>query len=188
MKKSNNRGISLIELIIGMAISSIIIAAIILFMSAGSRGYQAAQSEISLQTEAQTIMNQIREYVLEGNNIEYDSGNAALTIYHSDGNAATTTDAMEIIWFNGSDHNMYLYHTTAGGKTSVMAAVQSGTVTEDNLMGEYVEGFEVSGKLIDDRTGASGTTLTVSLRMKYNGREYKLAEDMKLRNRIVNIP
>lgn len=188
MKNSDNRGISLIELIVGMAISSIIIAAIILFMSAGSRGYQAAQSEISLQTEAQTVMNQIRECVLEGNNISYDSSKSVLTVYHSDGNAATTTDAMEILWFNSSDHNMYLYRTTAAGKASVLADIQSGTVTEDNLLGEYVESFEVSGNLIDDSTGGHGTTITVSLQMKYNGKEYKMAEDMKLRNRIVTIP
>ncbi|SHJ61512.1 Type IV pilin N-term methylation site GFxxxE [Anaerocolumna jejuensis DSM 15929] len=190
MKKCNNRGISLIELIIGMAITSIIIAAIILFMSAGSRGYQAAQCEISLQTEAQTTMNRIRDCVLEGNNIRYDSTNAVLTIYHSSGNGAAAADTMEIIWFNGSDHNLYLYRTTAGEKNSVLADISRGSVTEDNLMGEYVKDFWILPEdgFTYDGTGASGTTLTVGLQLEYKGREYKLEEDMKLRNRIVNIP
>ncbi|HHV12643.1 MAG TPA: prepilin-type N-terminal cleavage/methylation domain-containing protein [Clostridiales bacterium] len=189
MKQRSNQGLTLLELILGMAISSIIIGAIILFMSAGSRGYQNAQDEISLQTEAQTIMNQIREYALEGNNIAYDGANHTLSIYHSDGNAATVTDPVEIIWFNSGDHNMYLYHTTEEQKGVILAGIGAGAVSMDKLLGEYVEGFSVAPeKFVYDRNADSGTTLTVTLSMRYNGRTFEAVEDIKLRNKIVDIP
>lgn len=188
MRIKDNQGITLVELIIGMAITSIVIGAIVMFMSAGSRGYQSAQSEISLQTETQTIMNQIRTRVLEGNNTQYDDN--VLTIYHSDGNAATTADAVELIWFNNINHNMYLYLTTIGQKDTVLTDIRNGVVREDNLMGEHVSGFKVtpSDLFTFESTGTSGTTITVELEMDYNNRSFSLSEDMKLRNRIVNIP
>lgn len=190
MRIKDNQGITLVELIIGMAITSIVIGAIVMFMSAGSRGYQSAQSEISLQTETQTIMNQIRARVLAGNNTQYDDTSHVLTIYHSDGNAATTADAVELIWFNNINHNMYLYLTTISQKDTVLTDIRNGVVREDNLMGEHVSGFKVTPPdlFTFESTGTSGTTITVELEMNYNNRNFSLSEDMKLRNRIVNIP
>lgn len=186
----SNQGITLIELIIGMAISSIVIGAIVMFMAAGSRGYQTAQSEISLQTEAQTIMNQIREHVLEGNNTQFDVTDKVLTIYHSDGNPGTTTDPVELIWFNSADHHLYLYNTTMSQKNTVLTDIRNGLTDIDNLMGEYVRDFTVTpGNLFTfDSTGTAGTTITVELQLSYNNRDFSLTEDMKMRNRIVTIP
>ncbi len=187
MLKNKNQGLTLIELILGMAISSIIIGAIIIFMSTSTKGYKAAESEISLQTEAQSIMNQISECVLEGNNVKYD-GNS-LTIYHSDGNAATETDKVVIIWFNSTNHNMYLYNTTEAGRVSVMNSIGTGTVSEENLMGEYVKAFTASpDRFTYDRTGKNSTTLTIDIKMEYNNRKFSATQAIKLRNKIVNIP
>ncbi len=187
--KLNNRGLTLVELILVMAISAIVIGAITIFMSAGSRSYKAAENEILLQTEAQTIMNQIRECVLEGNNIEYDAALGTLFIYHSDDNPATTADPMEIIWFNDEDKRLYLYNLTIGDKGAVVADITAGAASEDNLLGEYVESFSADPVMFTSgRPGTSGNTLTVTVRLEYNDREFSVSEDIKLRNRIVDLP
>lgn len=190
MIKRNNSGFTLVELILVMAITSIIIGAITVFMSASSRSYKAAESEISLQTEAQTIMNQISECVLEGNNVEYNESLRTLSIYHNDDDITTTTDPLEIIWFNQTNKNMYLYNTTIGDKDTIFDSISAGVVSLENLLGEYVDDFSVMPpyKFIYDPTGKKSTTLMVNIKMKHNDREFSLSEDIKLRNRIVNLP
>lgn len=199
MNRSNNKGLTLIELILAMAISTIVIGAVIAFMSAGSRSYRFEENEISLQMEAQTVMNQINNLVIEGNNIEFN-GTDRLTIYHTD-NDSTTYDKSEVIWFDVSQNRLYLYLINSDVESIAMnneIATQSGL--EDNLLGEYVVDFSATlGELPAAltpaptsfeyrRQDASGATITVTLQMETQNKTYLAQQDIKLRNRVVNIP
>ncbi|MGB4659534.1 MAG: prepilin-type N-terminal cleavage/methylation domain-containing protein, partial [Mobilitalea sp.] len=87
----DNRGLTLIELIIAMAISSIVIGMVIVIISAGSRNFNIAQNEVDIQMEAQTVVNQIEDTIIEASWIEEKSISAdvkAYIIYTSQGNSA----------------------------------------------------------------------------------------------------
>lgn len=67
--KRDNRGLTLIELIIAVAIASIILLAITIFISNALKSYRTAQNAIDLQMESHVLMEQIGAWVMEGNRI-----------------------------------------------------------------------------------------------------------------------
>lgn len=195
MKKVNNKGITVVELILVMAITVIVIGALVLFMITSTRSYHAAESEISLQTEAQVIMNQISDTVIQGNNVLYNSTLNTLTVYHMD-DVDSNFDNMDVIWFREQDHKLYLYHITSESeKNMIISRITNNMVSKENLLGEYVTQFFVDtgietspNQFVYDISGEYSTTLSVKLTLDYRGKTYSMTEDMKLRNKIINIP
>lgn len=195
MKKVNNKGITVVELILVVAITVIVIGALVLFMITSTRSYHAAESEISLQTEAQVIMNQISDTVIQGNNVLYNSTLNTLTVYHMD-DVDSNFDNMDVIWFREQDHKLYLYHITSESeKNMIISRITNNMVSKENLLGEYVTQFFVDtgietspNQFVYDISGEYSTTLSVKLTLDYRGKTYSMTEDMKLRNKIINIP
>lgn len=68
--KRDNRGLTLVELIIAVAIASIILLAITMFIRNALRSYETAQHAIDLQMESHVLMEQLGAWVMEGNRIE----------------------------------------------------------------------------------------------------------------------
>lgn len=188
MRKGNDKGFTLVELILVMAISTIIIAALIMIMSTSSMSYQSQESEISVQMEAQAVMNQITNLVIEANNISYDGSNT-LTICHLDADPGTF-DRKEVIWFDSANRKLYLFHIGDSSKQYDMEeAINHGTKLSDHLLGEYVTSFEVSpDSFVYDRTGKESTTLCVKVEMENGGKAYSVTGNIGLRNRIVDLP
>lgn len=65
--KQDNRGLTLIELIIAITVSAIIMLTITLFISNALRSYNAATGTVDLQMEAQVMMEQLSSWIMEGN-------------------------------------------------------------------------------------------------------------------------
>lgn len=61
----DQRGFTLVELLIGMVILSIVTAAVCSFIVIGSKSYAAANTEIMLQQEAQLALNQISDVIID---------------------------------------------------------------------------------------------------------------------------
>lgn len=68
--KLNNKGLTLIELLIALAISSIILAAVALLMSNGMKGYSKQTTTATLQDDANLAMNHITNAIMEANYID----------------------------------------------------------------------------------------------------------------------
>lgn len=62
----DNRAFTLIEMIIGLAIASIVILAVYSFMSVGTRSYEAANQKTRVQKEMQLANNYIEDVVMAG--------------------------------------------------------------------------------------------------------------------------
>lgn len=71
-QKINNRGITFVELLIAIAISTIIMGAATLFLGAAHKNYNHATAQIDLQSESQILMEQMSMWVMEGNRVEID--------------------------------------------------------------------------------------------------------------------
>lgn len=67
--KHDNRGLSLIELIIAITIASIILMAITIFISNALKSYRTAHNAIDLQMESHVLMEQIGSWIMEGNRV-----------------------------------------------------------------------------------------------------------------------
>lgn len=68
--KLNNKGLSLIELLVALAISSIILAAVTLLMSNGVFGYNKQTTMSTLQDDANLTMNHVINAIMEANYID----------------------------------------------------------------------------------------------------------------------
>ena len=66
----DQRGITFIELVIAIAIASIIMVAATMFLGAAHKNYNNASAQIDLQSESQILMEQIGMWVMEGNRVE----------------------------------------------------------------------------------------------------------------------
>ena len=190
MKRLNNAGLSLVELLIAMAISSIVIVSLAFILTSTTRQYDYVENDTTLQSEAQIIMNHISDKALEGNNVSYDASKQLLTVYHTNlpdtpgGSAAF--GRRELIWYKQDINKMYLFIADTETELTAAETVINNNMNPvfDNLMGEYVTEFTCEGA---DETGLTGTKVKVKIKLERNGMEYELEDEIALRNRIIAI-
>ena len=80
-KKHNNKGFTLIEVLVALAVSSVVITIVIAFISQGSRFYKTQSNTINLQNELQETSNVITDALQEATYLKIASYNNALSIY-----------------------------------------------------------------------------------------------------------
>ena len=168
--KDDNRGFTLVELLVSVAILAVILAAAGGFMVSGSGAYRSVSSSVDLQIESQTAMNQIRDYAVD----------CSAGICSADGklfvlDRETAADGA-VTW---TEH---IFSVTADGleytrKTTVQAADTEKTVTVST------EGGLISGRA-ESMTVTALTSGSVSIRLTFRqqSRTYTGEETMALRN------
>jgi prepilin-type N-terminal cleavage/methylation domain-containing protein len=162
MKSENNKGFTLVELMISMAISAILIGSLAIFMNVSSKSYKAASEEISLQMEAQTILNQLENMIMESCNVKFSANE--LKIYQN------KTDYISIT-FDSVNQELMFEKVSSG----------SGTTAERYLFGQYVKNFQV----IDTGNNNLNDTIEISIMLENNNNIYSIDnKKVKIRNGI----
>jgi prepilin-type N-terminal cleavage/methylation domain-containing protein len=82
-KKHNDKGFTLTEVLVALAVSSVVITIVIAFISQGSRFYKTQSNTINLQNELQETSNVITDALQEATflSITSDSKNKKLEVY-----------------------------------------------------------------------------------------------------------
>lgn len=80
-KKHNNKGFTLTEVLVALAVSSVVITIVIAFISQGSRFYKTQSNTINLQNELQETSNVITDALQEATYLKITSNNNALSVY-----------------------------------------------------------------------------------------------------------
>ena len=202
--KKNNRGLTLVELIISIAISTIVVGAIASLMISGSQNYSSSKSETSLQMTAQETMSRISDLVVDANrNITYrvkeaDGGSYVNVIkdsvYDTLAAAAVTPTSdsgveKELIvysrdkiyllnWRTSTDEIRYKEITVADGVYDPDPMVDSSDVNSWDLLADHVVSFAV------DLTDLDIHTLSVKCGFQYQERTYLANNNIALRNAI----
>lgn len=201
--KLENKGFTLVEMLVACLISLIVISSVGHFMNVGTKGYHSTDRDVMLQMEAQTVVNQISDMITEANNAFFDTSNKTLTLYYNlgqleGGKVITKSDAKrKMIWFCKNLNRLYFYNiNSATDYTSAMGEITK-TITSDRdvaigqLLGEYVEDFsstETSTNGVGTGNNKEGDkSVDFSLAFKNETKEYKTTNEITLRNRIVNI-
>lgn len=100
--RKDHSGITFVELIIAIAISTIIFGAAILFLGMAHKNYNHASAQIDLQSESQILMEQIGMWVMEGNRVEKldpsVSGVEGIVIYKIPGTPSITNRQVPQPW------------------------------------------------------------------------------------------
>lgn len=102
--KRDQKGFTIVELLIAVAILSIVVAAVCGFILVGSRSYAAGNSDISVQQEAQLALNQMSDVMIDTtrsvNYAGYDaSGSPAYAL--KDAEFAFTPEDKSLVMYNG---------------------------------------------------------------------------------------
>ncbi|SFR68420.1 PilW family protein [Anaeromicropila populeti] len=189
--KLNQKGFSIVELLIAMALTSIILTGIIYFVSTGSRTASMAENDVELQSEAQIIMTHITNIVLEGNYAEIiptvtSHNDSMLRVYYFD--TATKTSIREKFFiFKESEEKIYYYEVDSKNMTSSeITAMETkirnvwtsdGTVvgSQDDLLCDYVKGF--------DADCSQSPKIQVTLKLFKQDKEVNLQEEILMRNK-----
>lgn len=165
----NNKGYTLVELLVAMAIFAIIMAEIGTMMNHSSKLYLNGTYEVDLQTEAQQIVQQMEELLID----------ASVSVNVTPNASGLSVNNIEIVNYDSSYRIVYVQPDPSVSYGNIYLT-STGPYTADNqLMGEYVESISLN---MAEYASASKITLEVLLRNdKYT---YATSKDIYLRNDI----
>lgn len=173
----NNKGFSLIELIVAVAILTVAGVAIFGFVVNTSNSYSQTNKEVKLQYEQQLAVNQIRDMIVESDKgIYYDATSKTLALY-----GAVKTESgnkiypVTVIRFVETEGKMYF-----GTKdfTSV-SEITFADVSNTKLLSENVTEFNV------DLTNVKKDKVQFQVTFTVGDRTQTVKETVALRNRLV---
>lgn len=172
--KMDNRGITLVELMIALAVSTVVILGATVFLSTSQNSYQREKTRIDLQQEAQIATAQITNMLLEATKTEVGlhpiSGKTMLRIYGTP--SGTSIEINEVY----QDQN---------GKLRLNQGVTNGAVTytytdTNLLLADYVDDFKYSETVPSSVTGRKLGTVQLDLKTEHG--KYHSENQVVLRN------
>lgn len=104
--KRDQKGFTIVELLIAVAILSIVVAAVCGFILVGSRSYAAGNSDISVQQEAQLALNQMSDVVIDTTRsvtyTGFDAGGTTTETALKDAEFSFTPEDKSLVMLNGT--------------------------------------------------------------------------------------
>ncbi|MBD5487593.1 MAG: prepilin-type N-terminal cleavage/methylation domain-containing protein [Lachnospiraceae bacterium] len=165
-----NRGLSLVELLITVAILSIVMVIAISFMMTGSRSFTKGNADSTVQKEAELTVNQIEDMIIDingGVSMIDDADKTELTMYHTEDDGSGTGAMLyskEAVTWNKSDNNVYCSKWRVNYDDSTGAYAVDASATDnyvDQLLAEHVTSFDVDLSDTLTTTALNGTTRTI---------------------------
>lgn len=187
----NNKGLTLVELIITIAIVGIVSGSIVGFMVTGANGYTRTNSDVNLQYEVQLTMNQLQDMIIDADKgITYERGSEITTETVLEDSLGSITEedikvkriiiynrsnAYKIEW-NKEEQKLYYYKyelTESGGVISL------NPITGPILMADYVSGMGVNLTRL-----SADNIARIDLDFTLGTRNYSTYSNITLRNRV----
>ena len=181
----NNRGMTLIELMIAITMSFIIVTAATMFIGNAQKSYQNASESVNLQMDAQILMEQLGTWVMEGNRITADA--SGLTIYDIPRKTATPLPSgviydeqasKRVIWIADGKLYMKIFTNIADPDADTLS-VTADDAKEENCIGLYVTGF------IPAIDAANPAKVNLKLQLEQGSQKYEVENEIVVRNQIV---
>ena|GEM_PF-1721679 len=180
--KRNDRGFTLIELIVAMAILGVVSLTIYTFMIQGSRFYGKQNADAAIQTDAQLVANAISDLIIDCEvDIRYDNTLSA--------QAGTTEKVLQIVNSDRAfiifrqDTNIFYLEGTYD-PTAMTYTYDSGSLTDSaELLGQNVTAFNVDLSRVGGK-GKKENIVTYSMTYENYGRKYAGNYQVNLRNMV----
>lgn len=148
---NNNKGFSLVELLVAITIGAIVMGSITFLLVTSLRLYSNETADVALQQELQVSLNQIMDYAMESQTLVVKN-NGGETEYLALGTVDKTDKSkmnLQIIW--KVDDKLYLRkeqvadyaNVNAGNTLFDKAGDLAGTAEDKYLLAQYVESFIV---------------------------------------------
>ncbi|MDD6638580.1 MAG: prepilin-type N-terminal cleavage/methylation domain-containing protein, partial [Lachnospiraceae bacterium] len=181
--EQDNKGLTLVELLVSMTVLSVVSLAIFSFMVFASKTYNKANGETNLQSEAQMTINRMENLIVSATNgvgadpTEPVDAAKKLYIYNHAAKEDGTVEYRIISIYQENNKLMYKYDTYGldefGSKVITTGSAPA-------VISDYIEDFSVNlTKLL------SNQEVTVNLKMKNGQKTYETSNTFYMRNRIV---
>jgi prepilin-type N-terminal cleavage/methylation domain-containing protein len=186
VEPTKKNGFSLVEVLVTVAILSILIFAICVFMTTGSNLYKKSSREIDLQQEAQTTMNQLYDMTLSANklNVSYmnpGSEHEVAVMFVQTTEEMDTKVSYIIIWMKDRQKLYFLRKDTSfifTGTESEITDLCNGVTDEANLLGQYIKSM-----VIDTSELTKDQAISITIRFEIKDDKYDMTKEIKLRNK-----
>ncbi len=217
MKKLNNKGLSLVELVIAIAMSTIVVGAAATFLYNAEKSYRVAEYSVDLQTEAQVLMEQMGNWVLQSNWIQVidaSTDESILILYQIPNNkkkykleaqegggyilkaASGDNKAKRDIIFV-KDKQLYFVEQEESAVGQYLTEIEGGGFNKTNLptptdvdcIGEYVEGFtvELPYGVNEKNINSIIVTLGMSEGVNQQSQSYSVQNQFSIRNSVYEV-
>lgn len=185
--KRNNRGFTLLELIISFAILAILVLVVMGFMTAGAGTYRSVSTESTLQYNSQLTLSQMQSSIINCNGGAcFDTGTETLYLLNRD-EAGNYT----LLSFQRKDDKLYYnsQSVTVGpdGKTLSYYTTEDSASYQPDYMADGVGGFTVTFETAyDAETKMTYAVRTAaSLTLENGGRTFTGTQETALRNSVI---
>lgn len=193
--KHDDRGLSLVELIIAITISAVIMGVVIVFISSALRSYNTATNTIDLQMESHVMMEQLSAWIMEGNHVEIptltDGSESVqvLVIYRiprvvpsnrlPNNVTQDTSSSRRVIWMEDGRLYMMLHEQdTALDPETDSLSISNLEAINEHCICEYMTEFTPAWD-------ENYTTVKISVQLMEGKQEYELENTFKVRNEIL---
>lgn len=180
---SDNRGITLIEVLIGIAIMGIVSSMISAIMVGGTNFFRKQSATIDLQNDSQLITSSMSAAILEGTNFTLEEDklmDGRKVVYFTTGTPAAEGEnkavAKQYIWVEESPYGDagYLYIYDAGAVVDY---------NKGNCISELVRYFKITAGVTEATTDASGNAVyTYNSSVKETNKIEKISVSFTLAN------
>lgn len=167
--RENNEGMTLLELVISMAITAIVLTMIIMMIGTAARSFRKTNEGVNLQLEAQAVINQLNNLVMEASVIKPSDTEVAPNSRY----LLATPNYYYAIVHKDAESKLYLIQVEANAHTSLDDADVVIPTDEANLLAEYVDDITIT---------PVGKKVTINLDMKLGDRDFSLVKRVMMRN------
>lgn len=193
MDKMKNKGLTLVELIVSIAVMAILGIGIGSFVYVSLQQYKSAHSEVDIQYEAQVTQNKIQDMLIDASRGVSVSSSPNTTLYIYNYNEVEKKKyRIEIKYVpekSQLQYTRYYIAESAEGEQAHQWMVDGDA--KDEYLAAYITGFEVIlydklGKVISGPdSGMVAGKAQIRLNYSLGGREYQSGNTVKLRNSVL---
>jgi prepilin-type N-terminal cleavage/methylation domain-containing protein len=201
-----NKGFTLVELIVSIAIFAIVAAAIIAFFRVAMTQYRTNTNEVNIQTESQMAWKRLESNVLIATNGVWTPSSSRIDLYSYNSDAEHKKTVTSIYYSDDpSNHTVYYQEYYIDENNNMVAIDDEQHEQQQQKFASLVTAFEIkiydkdgnvidgSGNLIDKDGNVVGVLTSgtrpykVSAHIEYdaNGRTYTSDNTVAIRNTIV---
>lgn len=193
---SKNKGFTLVELLLSIAILSIVLTTVTALMLSGTRQFTKGNADATMQREAQLVVNQVEDMIIDTNGGIFYTDNTTsreLVLYNAVSASGTITYTKEVIEWVAEDKEI-LYHKWNVIKDSTANTfVEDSVIYSNQLMAENITDFRVdlsdTGKERDKDGNEIDIVQSVQIMVGCNGNDgmvtYATNPVTTLRNRMM---
>ncbi len=183
--KKNNKGFSLVELLIALAISGIVLSALVLLIVQAVRTHTKQTALAQIQSDADVTLNQISKNILEAKEIRIDKSGGQVAVYTNKYTATEGTEENILEWgYKYDPATKQLWYTeNANSILHVDWSLACDSVTNFDVRLDY-EGFTFESTQIKSIPKNPQVVVTIELeRMRY---KRTVTREFSTRNQVGN--